>query len=64
MKFAHRDVEYDVHAFTSEKWEWIAYPKIGVGSKFGGLSGPTEADAKKSARLGIDELLDGKEAAN
>lgn len=60
MRFVHRDVEYDVHALTTEKWEWIAYPKIQRGSKFSGLSGPTEAEAKKAARLGIDEWLDGK----
>ena len=64
MKFEHRGVEYDVHALTSEKWEWIAYPKIERGAKFSGLSGPTEADAKRTARMNIDEWLDGKEAAN
>ncbi|MET4721080.1 hypothetical protein ABIF63_005186 [Bradyrhizobium japonicum] len=44
MRCVHRDVEYDVHALTTEKWEWIAYPKIQRGSKFSGLSGPTEVE--------------------
>jgi hypothetical protein len=64
MKFEHRNVGFDVHPLTEEKWEWIAYPKIERGAKFSCLSGPTEADDKKSARLGIDEFLDGKEAAH
>jgi hypothetical protein len=64
MKSDHRNVSFDVHQLTEEKWEWVAYPKIGQGVRFSGLGGPTEADATKAARIGIDEWLDGKEAAN
>ncbi|SNT37104.1 hypothetical protein SAMN05216374_3526 [Tardiphaga sp. OK246] len=64
MKFEHRNVSFDVHSLTEEKWEWIAYPKVEQGAKFSGLSGPTEAEAKRAARFCIDEWLDGKKAAH
>lgn len=63
MKYDHRDISFDVHQLTEEKWEWIVYPKIGQGTRISGVS-PTEAEAKKMARQEIDEKLDGKEAAN
>jgi hypothetical protein len=56
MKFEHRDVTFDVHQLTGEEWEWIVYPKIEKGTRFSGVS-PTEAEAKKAARQGIDEWL-------
>jgi hypothetical protein len=52
----HRGVLFDVHELPPDKWEWIAYPRIGQGVKFGGEA-PTEAEATKAAQLEIDERL-------
>jgi hypothetical protein len=56
MKFEDRDVAFDVHQQTDERWEWIVYPKAEKGTRFSGAS-PTEAEAKKAACQGIDEWL-------
>ena len=55
----HRDIALDVHQLTGEKWEWVVYPKIGQGTRFGGVS-PTAAEAKKAAQPRIDQFLEGK----
>lgn len=54
MKSEHRNVTFDAHQLTEEKWEWIVYPKVGQGERIYGVS-PTEAEAKKAARKAIDE---------
>jgi hypothetical protein len=56
MKSEHRDVIFDVHQLTEEKWEWIVYPKIGQGTRINGVS-PNEGEAKRAARQAIDEAL-------
>jgi hypothetical protein len=64
MMEKHRDIAFDVHQLTDEKWEWVVYPKIGQGTRFSGVS-PTAAKAnKKAARPRIDPFLEGKAAAN
>jgi len=29
MMEKHRDIAFDVHQLTDEKWEWVVYPKSG-----------------------------------
>lgn len=63
MREVYRDVAFDVHQLTDEKWEWIVYPKIGQGMRFAGMA-PTKLEATKGARAYIDEGFDEGEAAH
>lgn len=58
MKKTHRDVEFDVHRLDDGHWEWIAYPKLGEGNRFGGAVEGDEEKATAAARAAIDGWLD------
>jgi hypothetical protein len=58
MKKTHRNVEFDVHRLDdTDRWEWIAYPKIGEGDRFAGVVEGDEEKATAAATAAIDARL-------